>query len=85
MKRSALGLGIGAALLIATSIGCTSVRHWWNPADGFVAVGTPEQSFEDAKAVCLEESKFRTAHTGFDGTNWNEFWRCMEERGWVQH
>ena len=69
--------------LLAGSLGCQSVQRWWSPTSGYQAVGSPQLSFDEAKAICEQEAQF----TGSGGTahvDWEKFERCMKPKGWVR-
>lgn len=69
--------------ILSLALGCASFDKWWNPTKGYEAVGTPKLEFEEAKAMCEEESEFRGAQ-GTTNTDWTAFERCMKNQGWVR-
>jgi hypothetical protein len=68
---------------VSGATGCQSLSRWWNPTSGYEAVGDPQLTFEEAKAICERDAEFKGTG-GTSQVDWNKFERCMKPKGWVR-
>jgi len=74
MRRAHL---LAPALLF---LGCA----WLSPSEGYSAMGTPSVDLDEAKSTCQSQSQFRDGN-GQAFTDWNQFEKCMRDKGWEKN
>jgi hypothetical protein len=73
-----------AGLVAAGAAGCGgALGRRLEPLEGYRQARSDAPPFEEARAVCEREAAFRTAN-GTAFTDWEQFERCMNQRGWTR-
>jgi hypothetical protein len=74
-----VAIAFGAAVA-----GCGgAVGRKLEPLEGYRQVASDAPPFDEARAACQKEAGFRTS-SGHSFTDWEQFERCMEQRGWTR-